>query len=309
MASHPLLLPNGDLVFNVQEILVKIKSKKNDAVTVLGGQSHHSIEFGAGSNCIVTPSVNRGYFTNNHHLDRIIRDDSILTVSFEGVQLDNLSFSKILIESGLGYLMFGFCGSREVASDLIHLNQISVAQSNGYFWVKGDLLLSAKNLSTIFLYRPSEKKIIWHKTGPGKNQHSVHFVDENKIALLDNNVYGADKDANSDNNFLLSDDINRVFVIDFSSGVAVVTEPFKNMLQKEGVRPRTVTEGRVRVLTDGGCFIEETNLGRHIRLSSTNLMWIRFNRYNDKYLGYLGWSRYYTKEEGGELKSILNQSN
>lgn len=305
---HPILLRNGDLIFNVQDILVKVESTKHDAITILGSQSHHSIEFGAESNCIVTPSINRGYFSNNPHLDRIVRDDSILTISFEGGQLENLSFSKILFDSGLDHLMFGFSGTRELASDLIHLNQITAAQSNGSFWLKGDLLLSARHLSTVFLYRPKEQKIIWHQTGPWKNQHSVHFVDQNKIALLDNNVYGYDKDAKTDENFVSNNDINRIFVVDFSSGTAVVGEPFKHILQQEGVRPKTITEGRVRVLQDGGCFIEETNFGRHIRLSSTNLMWVRLNQYNDQYVGYLGWGRYYTKDEAEEIVSALNKT-
>jgi hypothetical protein len=96
-----------------------------------------------------------------------------------------------------------------------------------------------------------------------------------------------------------------VFVLDFSLDTPIVSQPFKDILEQPDLRPETVTEGRARVLPDGGLFIEETNWGRHFRISKDRIDWIRFNDYSDRWLGMLAWSRYLTKTEGEEfLKQI-----
>lgn len=171
------------------------------------------------------------------------------------------------------------------------MNQISVAKSGGSFWLKGDYLISARNLSTIFLYRPSTNKIIWYQSGPWKNQHSAHFVDRNRIALFDNNVYAQTL-------FVRETDINRVFVVDFSSETVQISEPFRELLESEHAKPKTRSQGIVRVLPDGGLFIEETNYGRHLRFSKDGLLWSRVNDYDQNRIGLIIWSRYLTEEEG-----------
>jgi hypothetical protein len=222
----------------------------------------------------------------------------VLKISIDGKVVDNKPFYKILEQNNLDGIVFGRSGVREIDDDLIHINQISVAPSDGQAWHKDDLLISARHLSEIFLYRPTENKIVWRRSGPWKNQHSVHFVSDSEIALFDNNVFGFDAKRPKEYNFVSTNDVNRIFVIKFSDGKISDTEPYKDLLKLECVCPQTVTQGRARVLPDGGLFIEETNFGRHLRFSRNRLLWIKNNKYDATRNGIVSWSRYFTKEEG-----------
>ena len=68
-----------------------------------------------------------------------------------------------------------------------------------------------------------------------------------------------------------------------------------------GIKLRSLTEGRVQPLADGGLFVEETNVGRHLRFSATKLMWSRINYYDARRIGLVTWSRYLTSQEGEAL--------
>jgi hypothetical protein len=298
MAGHPLPLPSGDILINVQKATILIDSGTGTDFKIFPIESHHSLEMGENSHYIVTSGFSGGCFADNKFLAKRIIDDTICTFSLDGKLISNKSFACILIENGLGSLVFGHSGTRVISKDLVHLNQITVAEHDGMNWKRGDFLISARHLSAIFLYRPSENKIIWYQSGPWKNQHSAHFVSESKIALFDNNVFGFKPDAPEEENFVGKEDINQIFVIDFSFSPPKISEPYKHLLKEKIIRPKTVTEGRLRVLKDGGVFIEDTNNGRHIRFSTTNLMWSRVNYYNDKYIGRVNWSRYLSKAEG-----------
>jgi hypothetical protein len=291
--GHPLPLPTGEIIVGgLAGHLIKMSACNNKPEEVFEHFVHHSIELDDNNPDnlkIVTPSINRYYFSDSNFLKERLRDDSILEFSIDGKSLRNRSFSKILIDNGLESLLFGHMGSA-FEPDPIHLNQISIAKSDGKKWLKGDYLISARNLSSIFLYRPSSNQVIWHQSGPWKNQHSVHFIDQNQIALFDNNVYVS--------RFVRSSDINRVFVIDFSSGSAKISQPFENLLESDYARPTTATGGIARVLPDGGLFLEETAYGRHLRFTSSDLLWSRVNDYNKDIIGAVNWSRYLTKVEG-----------
>jgi hypothetical protein len=290
---HPLLLPNGEIVFNVnsQGPMVKMGLCEGEVEEIFDIFSHHSIEIDDSNTHLVTSSIADYYFsTVNPYLQANLRDDSILKITFDGEVIENLSFSKILVDNGLESLLFGHMGSG-FEPDPIHLNQVSVAKSDGSFWLKGDYLISARNLSTVFLYRPSTNKITWYQSGPWKNQHSAKFVDKNRIALFDNNVY-------SQTLFVRESDINRIFIVDFSSGTAQTSEPFKKLLESTHANPKTRSQGIVQVLPDGGLFIEETNYGRHLRFDRDKLLWSRVNDYDKNRIGMIFWSRYLTQEEG-----------
>jgi len=161
-------------------------------------------------------------------------------------------------------------------------------------------LLSARNLSSVFLYRPSTDKIIWHKMGPWLNQHDADFVDDHRISVFDNNVYGG---APKDQPFVAKGDINRVFVYDCATDA--LTQPFEAQLAQ--AKPVTFSEGRARMLPDGGLFLEETNFGRHLRFTRDQLLWSRVNDYDKDHVGVLAWSRYLTAEEAAPALQSLEK--
>ncbi len=287
-AQHPILLPNGDLIFNASSSLVRVRVCDAQPIWVLNGFFHHSIEFGENGE-IWSPSISDDGFSDNHHLRDQIRDDAIAKISIEGQLLEKVSFSNILRKNGFEALLMGTSGWL-FNVDPIHMNQISVAFNSTDYWWRGDLLISSRHLSTVFLYRPSTGKIIWHQTGPWMNQHSVAFVGDHKISVFDNHVYSG---APGKQPFLVPGDINHVMIYDFSTGQ--VTEPFASLLLD--ARPITMSEGRAQLLSDGGLFVEESNFGRHLRFTKDRLLWSRVNDYDDFNIGRVSWSRYLSPEE------------
>lgn len=286
-AIHPVLLPDGDIIFNNGRSLVRLGSCSSQPLWVLDEPMHHSNELDAGGS-VWTPSVATDGFPENRWLHDRIRDDALAHVSADGRLLERHSFSGILRDNGLQALLLG-TGNRS-NDDPIHLNQIAVAQGGSRYWRRGDLLISARHLSTVFLYRPSTGRILWHQLGPWMNQHSVDFVDDHRISVFDNNVVA---NAPKEHAFVKPGDTNRVLLYDFDNGQ--VSEPFAALLAE--AKPVTFTEGRARVLPDGGLFIEETNYGRHLRFTRDRLLWSRVNDYDYKRIGMVSWSRYLTAEE------------
>lgn len=294
-AIHPILLNNGDIIFNTGSSLVRQSSCSPKPLWVLNVAAHHSNELDETGEAIWTPSVSTDGFPGNMWLKNHIRDDALGHFSLDGRLLERRSFANILISNGLASLLMGTSGMGSshafLNDDPIHLNQISAAHSDSAYWKRGDLLISTRHLSTIFLYRPSTNKILWHQTGPWMNQHSVHFVNDHQISVFSNNVvFGP---THKDRSFLTLNDINRVYIFDFN--INKVSQPYEKLLS--AARPVTLTEGRAQILPDGGLFVEESNYGRLLRFSKDALLWSLINDYDDTRVGLLSWSRYLNAEE------------
>lgn len=295
-AVHPLLLDNGDIIFNTLVSLVRMSICSPKPVWLLDEWADHSVEADLDGSIWAQSQASDG-FSENPWLQEHLRDDGLLHLSTDGRILENISFSRILRENGFQSLLLGTSDFSQ-RSDPAHLNEIQVARQKSRYWDLGDLLISARNLSTIFLYRPSSRKIIWHRTGPWMNQHSVDFVDDHRISVFDNNIIFGPPGKYA---FMTPSDINRVLVFDFESGQT--SQPYAELLA--ATRPITHSQGRARILPDGGLFLEETDYGRHIRFTKEKLLWSRVNDYDDKRTGNLAWSRYFTAEEVSTPLSAL----
>lgn len=301
-AIHPLLLADGDIVFNTSSAMVRMSICSTAPVWVIDEELHHSNEFDATGDTIWTPAVAQDGLIDNSWLGGRVRDDALASVSLDGRILEKRSFIRILRENGFQALLFGTSGFGNQAEDPIHLNEIQIASKDSRHWKRGDLLISARHLSTVFLYRPSTGKIFWHSTGPWMNQHSVEFVDDHRISVFDNNII---RGVPNERAFLTAKDNNRVLVYDFDT--ARISEPFAAMLAE--TRPLSITEGRARILPDGGLFLEESNYGRHLRFTRDHLLWSRINHYDEQRVGLLSWSRYLTADEArAPLQSIASRT-
>ncbi|MDD2719888.1 MAG: arylsulfotransferase family protein [Gallionella sp.] len=288
-AIHPLLLNDGDIIFQDTGWITRVGLCGAKPVWLLNEIMHHSLEMDETGLGIWGPSISQEGFADNPFMQKRVRDDALAHVSLDGKVLEQLSFSRILRENGLQSLLMGTSGGR-LKQDPTHLNEIKVAKSDSHYWHRGDLLISSRHLSTLFLYRPSTGKILWYKTGPWMNQHAVDFVDEHRISVFNNNVVA---DVPAEHAFLVPGETNQVMVYDFATGQ--VTQPFAALLAV--ARPLAFSEGLARLLPDGGLFLEETIYGRQLRFSKDRLIWSRVNDYDDKHIGILSWSRYLTAEE------------
>ena len=297
-AFHPLLLDDGSIIFNTMNSLIRLSLCSSKPSWILDYPYHHSIELSETGNSIWVPSVTEEFTTENPILKKKLRDDSLAEVDLDGRILQNLSFSKILVKNFMTSHMLGSTGTL-TNPDPIHINQITVASSNTPFWQLGDLLISARHTSTIYLYRPSTDKIIWHKQGPWLNQHSPHFVGNNGIAIFGNDVYGSKLSLP----FIYKEKHNNIYIYDFKNDKAI--NPYTEALNN--IKPMTVYEGRSTILEDGTLFVEETGNSRLFKLSASGkLQWSYINTYDKDYLGVISWSRYYTPKQ---IQSKINAIN
>lgn len=273
---HPLLSPDGSLIFNTEDrSLIKI-DKNSKVMWNLDGIFHHSQEFDAEGN-IWASSVMETNIPIVSRFFKEYRDDALAQISSDGKLLKKLSISQILMDNGYRGLLFGIGPSEK---DPIHLNDIQPALSSGPYWQKGDLLVSIRNKSTVFLYRPSTNKILWLQTGPWLNQHDVDFIDDHRISIFGNNII-------RNQNYDFIDGHNEVYVYDFSN--SELSTPYTQFLNKAKVK--TMTGGRSEILKNGDVYIEETDFGRMLRGNSQQIIWQYVERIDDSSASVLGWSR------------------
>lgn len=289
-AMHPLLLNDGSLIFNTFTGLVRQPLCSRTPTWVLSYPYHHSIETTSNGNSVWVASVTEEFAVNHPVLKKTLRDDSLAEVSLDGRVIRNLSFSKILTDNNLTAHLLGGTGFF-INDDPIHINQITPANTDGLYWKRGDLLISARHLSTIYLYRPSTGKIIWHQQGPWLNQHSAYFFKDRAITVFGNDVYAAAKVPNP---FINIEKHNLVYLHDFTTGNTSKIHP--ESLHR--LQPKTFSEGRSQVLEDMSLFIEETNNARLLKIDHQGeLQWSYINTYDKEHLGAIAWSRYISKFE------------
>jgi len=306
-ATNPLLLDNADIIFETDNASVRLPACSRQPRWVLDEAMHHSTALDSSGMSYWSPSIEPQGFTKNSFLRTMVRNDAIAKISLDGRLLYRRGFDQILHDNNLDFLLFNGSNAGDANTDPIHLNQIKAAPSDTKYWKKGDLLVSLRSPNTVLLYRPSENKVIWRQTGPWIHQHSADFVNDHQISVFNNNSVlriapptTAAAETNSFD-FLTPDSVNEVMVYDFDTNQ--ITQPYKPLL--DAARPRSVTQGRARILPDGGLFLEETDNGRILRFSKDKLLWSFVNDYDDKHLGALAWSSYLTAEEArGPLAAL-----
>lgn len=300
-AVNPLLLDDGSIVFSTGNSSVRLPPCSRRPDWVLDETTHHSTALDSDGTSFWTPSIESRGFEGNAYLHTMARDDAIARISADGKMLYRLGFDKIFNSNDLEFLLFSGNNATDMNDDPIHLNQIKSAPHDTKYWKKGDLLISLRNPNTVLLFRPSENKVIWRQTGPWIHQHSADFINDHQISVFNNNSVLRNNNAFVDANFLAPASINEVMVYDFDTNQ--ITQPFKSLL--ETARPRSVTQGRARILPDGGLFLEETDNGRILRFSKDKLLWSFVNDYDDKHIGVLAWSSYLTPEEARKPMEAL----
>lgn len=280
-SQHPLLLADGSVVFTSGEgALVKVDRCGNLEWTV-DRHFHHSIEVGA-ENTLFIPDVvatpqDFESVTEKGHKVYPIRDDGFVELSLDGDILNEWSVKDILEKNGYTGLLYGV-GNFE--TDRTHLNDVQpILQSDAYVQ-KGDLVLSSRHLSTVFLYRPSTNKIIWLQTGPWLNQHDVDYQGNGVFTIFGNDTVRGKVERSTYNGY------STIYYYDQKNGSTGIFRSF----EKEKIY--TETQGLHTVLSNGDLFIEEQE--KHIlhRLGKDTHRWKYVNTLSGTEIGALHWSRY-----------------
>lgn len=294
---HPLMLKDSSLIITAQLTSLMAKIDKNNQLVWLKNDRrfHHSLELDADGNVYTctAPFIAAKYdFLPQDHASykNNLDDNHITKINPDtGDILFDKSVVTILLENGYESVILG---NGQVTSDLTHLNDIQPALSTTEYWEKGDLLVSCRNLSTIFLYRPSTNKILWLKTAPWYNQHDADFYGQDKIIVFGNNVIREESKeipivGNKNLFFSKERSHNEVYVYNFKTDS--VSTPFTKLLKDEEIT--TFTSGRCDILPNGDLYVEDTNHGRIVIGDSITKKIEYVKRLDKDHISSLFWSR------------------
>lgn len=294
---HPLLLQDSSLIINSQltSLLARIDGEGNTQWLKNDKRYHHTQEFDHEGNVYVcsAPFTSGQYDIlpdNYNFYKNKLMDDSITKINPEtGEILFNKSVIELLIENGYENLLLQ---KGQFISDMIHLNDIQPALTDTEYWQKGDLLISCRNICTVFLYRPTTNKILWLQSEPWYNQHDADFLGDSKIVVFGNDIIREEsffqpKVTSKGLFFNQSRPNNEIYVYDFATDS--VNTPYSRLMATEKIR--TITSGRCDILENGDIYVEDTNNGRIIIGDSISKKLEYVKRIDDEHISSLFWSR------------------
>lgn len=290
-AQHPILLPGGDLVFHSGEgPLVRI-DPQGKPVWVIDRTFHHAIELDGQGRLVV------GLFPTpwQDGVESPTYNDGFAFVSQDGEVLEEHSVLKPLIEQGYDYLVFGV-GRYE--TDRLHLNDAQPILEKTPDAEVGDIALSLRNISTVAMYRPATRKLLWVKTGPWLNQHDINPLGAGRYSIMGNDTVrngNVEKlPGGGDSPFMYGlRGYSDVYIYDAIN--QVVTQPFTQVMAREKIE--TLTSGRAKILKNGDACVEQSTHSRILRISPDGVRWEYVHRISDNTVGAIHWSRYLTQEE------------
>ena len=291
---HPLLLSDGSLIFHPDSwsFLTRI-TKCSDITWTANYQSHHSLEQDIQGNIWVPIRI---FPTVYDTINEKYIDDAIAQINLDGEVLYKKSITDLLLDNGYKGLLWGV-GQNAFEFDPIHLNDIQPVLFNSKYWEIGDLFISIRNKSTVFLYRPRTNKILWLKTGPWLCQHDVNILNESQISVFDNNVVRSSPEEKNIGH-------NQVYIVDFEKDTII--SPYSSILKDLNVMTRT--EGRSKILENGDVFIDEMSTGRLLRVSTDTVKWEYTATIDSNNVGLGTWSRYLTYDQLKDVLPILENS-
>ena len=286
------LLANGSLVKGTPGIVTQLDACSN-VVWQKFLDTHHSMERDADGHfwtpvrdpAPALPGANSKF-----------KDHSLIKFSSSGDVLSRISLSDMLVRNGYRHLLYRL---PMYERDPMHINDVQPVLRDGPFWRRGDLFVSLRTNSVVFLYRPATDEVVWLQSGPWLHQHDVDIVSEHEISVFSNNSV-----ATGDGSLRVLG-ANEVYIYDFATGEA--RSPWREAMEQHQVRSET--RGGATVFDDGGVMVEEHDYGRILRLSADgSVRWSYVNRASDGRVYQLGRSRWLDAEYGAEVVRSLAAS-
>ena len=283
------ILPDGSLIGRSGDFLLRMDACSN-VEWRKRLKVHHSIEQDADGNFWApfriepsTASLAASKF----------KEHGLVRFSPSGEVLLRISLSDILVRGGYRHLLYAM---RYHKYDPLHVNDVQPVLRDGPFWRRGDLFVSMRTNSVVFLYRPATDDIVWLQSGPWLHQHDVDILSESEISVFSNNTimdqYGLRQVLGS----------NEVYIYDFATGE--VRSPWREAMRRHEVR--TEARGAATLFDDGGVLVEEHNSGRITYLSVDGAVrWSYVNRAPDGRVYRLEMNRWLDAEYGAEVVRSL----
>ena len=293
---HPAINNEGDLFFSegVGSPLIRVDFCGN-LKSINLDKFHHSLNFDDKGNLWAISHMSPYSKFVQKNLPKSIKyffhDDAITKLDKDGKLIWKRSFFEILVKNNL---LKNYDQRLISDPDPIHVNDVQPISSDGAFWKKGDVFISTSNQHTIYLYRPSEDRIIKSISGHFDSQHDVDIYNSTSIIFFNNNRGG-----------YLSG-YNQILKYDFANE-KISTLIDSTMKEMNIYSPR---EGLADVLSDGSFMVEESNGGRLFIIDKNGNLEFEFNNVSSENRGYiLNWSRVIKdKKTINSIKEKINKN-
>jgi hypothetical protein len=273
MVHGAVLLKDGHLVFNFEYLGLVCLDFDGNVVWRLPYQTHHSIAKGNDGNLWVCGQRRRTEPTELiPNLELPFKEDMLLEVTPEGKIKHEWSIVELLCKNGREGLLY--LGSNDpsfpvIRGDVLHLNDVEPFPSRlkeGFF-KDGDILVSLRNISTIFVFNCRTGKIKFAQTGTFVRQHDPDFVDGETISVFDNHTLGPGDTQWQSRILLISMRDRRVKV--FYQGTR--EQPFFTNIM-----------GKHQWLPNGNLLITEACFGRAFEIDRKGTIVWEYNNYVDE---------------------------
>ena len=240
-SQHPIITPDGGVIIGSGEGMIVKLGNDSKIEWHIDRHFHHSIEPGLNDNQYITQiAINRPATLKNGRQLKDLRNDGYAVFSGDGSFIEEKSLAQILIDNGYEGLLLGSAWE----NDRLHLNDAEyIFETDGYVR-KGDIMLSARNLSIVLLYRPDENKIVWLQQGPFLNQHDIDYLGNGQFSIFgnDNVRFGNPRTYSS---------FSSIYVFDMK------TDSTQKFLTLDRAGVSADTQGRSQLLDNGDIFVDD----------------------------------------------------
>ncbi len=196
-----VVMENGDLIFNFESKgLIRI-DRDGEVIWRLPYLTHHSIHQHDDGNLWVSGTK---YQTEKvSRLPNLIPpfyEETILEITPEGKILREWYIADILRKNGYtGLLYLGSLNNENTAikgddrllgkTDILHLNDVEPfsAKLQPGFFQPGDVMVSLRNINTVFVFNVESERIKFISIGEFVRQHDPDFIDGDTFSVFDNN--------------------------------------------------------------------------------------------------------------------------
>jgi len=196
------LLPDGDVVFNVDYVGAARIDACGNVVWRLPKGNHHSVARAEDETFWIPGTSKEQHRTTAEHpdgfpgLENPVWLDQLHHVSADGTLLKKINVLDLLYENDLErYIVRAYqpqTGDNPPrTADITHLNDVeplSSSMADDYpLFEAGDLLVSLRNVGLVLVVDPATRTVKWSGSGPIIKQHDPDFTGEGRIGIFDNN--------------------------------------------------------------------------------------------------------------------------
>lgn len=296
-----LLLPDGEVIFNLEYFgLVKLNSRSK-VVWKLRYRTHHAIfQDEDGAVWVCGAKLHLDSTPSFPGLKPMFLEDTILKISPDGVVEREISVLDVMYKSGYQGLF------RSYSIDILHVNDVEVlSEQKAHAFAlfdAGDIMVSAREINTVFVIDGEKERIKWSITYPLGAQHDPDFTEDGYITVYNNHMIQS----------LLEPERNGSRIIRIDPSTREVTTAYGWTEDQHFFSPWC---GKHQHLPNGNMLITETEPGRVFEINPNGKVvwsWIapRWNkdftreiqqatRYGEEYASFVNES---TKNEQGTIQ-------